>query len=55
MKIEYGKPVIRTGPLAGLRMWLEKVGWFIAFWVAGVVGVGVGAELLKKIIFGGHG
>ncbi|MFT9296995.1 MAG: DUF2474 domain-containing protein [Gluconobacter sp.] len=50
MRIEYGKPNQKTGTAA----WMKRVGWFVLFWLSGVLVVGVGAELLKRIIFGGH-
>lgn len=29
------------------RLWMRRVAWLAAFWVAGVVGLGVVATLLK--------
>ncbi|MBS1097443.1 DUF2474 domain-containing protein [Gluconobacter sphaericus] len=48
MRIEYGQPDQKPGFLN----WMKRVGWFIAIWAGGVIVVGFGAELLKKIIFG---
>lgn len=28
MRIEYGKPDQKTGPVA----WMKRVGWFVLFW-----------------------
>lgn len=30
-----------------LRLWMRRVAWLAAFWVAGVAGLGVLAALLK--------
>ncbi|QDH16399.1 DUF2474 domain-containing protein [Swingsia samuiensis] len=50
MRIEYGKLSQKTGPLS----WMNRLGWFVLLWLGGVSVVGIGAELLKVIIFGKH-
>ena len=50
MGIEYGKPNQKTGTVD----WMKREGGFVLFWLSGVRVVGVGAELLKRVILGGH-